>query len=95
MLPIKVSQAIKDKLREKHGVCYAEVEQCFENKCGVYLIDDREDHRTDPASLWFIAETNRHRLLKIVFMFIDSNVHIKTAYEPNVDEIAIYEQEGK
>ncbi|MFZ6755370.1 ADP-ribosyl-(dinitrogen reductase) hydrolase [Undibacterium sp. Dicai25W] len=95
MLPIRISQAIKDKLHEKHRVCPAEVEQCFENKCGLYLIDDREDHRTDPESLWFIAETNRNRLLKIVFMFIDGNVHIKTAYEPNIEEIAIYQEEGQ
>jgi hypothetical protein len=95
MRSIRISLAIKDKLRNKHGVTEVEVAQCFENRCGVFLVDDREDHQTDPASLWFIAPTNKERSLKIVFMFIDGNVHIKTAYEPNADEIAIYEELGQ
>jgi hypothetical protein len=95
MRPILISQAIKDKLRDKHKVCEAEVIQCFENKFGEYLIDDREDHRTDPESLWFISRTNRQKILKVVFMFIDGNIHLKTAYEPNASEISLYEQEGQ
>jgi len=61
----------------------------------MYLIDDREDNRTDPETLWFIAETNKGRLLKVCFMFMDGNVHIKTTYEPNEVEIEVYETHGK
>jgi len=90
-----VSSAVLVKLRDKHRVTVREIEQCFENKCGVYLEDDREDHQTDPPTLWFIAPTNRDRLLKIVFIFIDGNVHIKSAFEPIAVELAIYQQHGQ
>lgn len=90
-----VSSAVLLKLRDKHGVTMREVEQCFENKCGIFLEDDREDHQTDPPTLWFVAPTNRNRPLKVVFIFIDGNVHIKSAFDPNEDEIAIYARHGQ
>ncbi len=90
-----VSAGVLAKLREKHGVSEREVEQCFDNKCGLYLVDDREDHQTDPVTLWFIAPTNNDRLLKVAFMFIEGNVHIKSAFEPYPSEIELYEQLGK
>lgn len=90
-----VSAAVLDKLREKHGVSVREVEQCFENKCGLYLEDDREDNRTDPPTLTFIAPTNEGRLLKVAFIFLTGNVHIKTAFEPDAADIAFYERHGK
>jgi uncharacterized DUF497 family protein len=90
-----VSAGVLEKLRDKHGVSVREVEQCFENKCGMYLEDDREDNRTDPVTLAFIAPTNQGRLLKVAFIFLDGNVHIKTAFEPDADDIAFYERNGK
>jgi len=95
MRSIIVTTRIDNKLDKKHAVTVEEVDQCFDNRCGVNLIDDREDHRTDPPSLWFIAETNRGRLLKIVFVYRDGNIYLKSAYEPNEDEVKIYEDEGK
>jgi uncharacterized DUF497 family protein len=90
-----ISDAVREKLKVKHSVSEKEMLQCFENRCGVFLQDDREDHQTDPVTLWFVAQTNALRMLKIVFMFIDGNIHIKTAYEANKYEIQIYEQKGK
>lgn len=90
-----VSADVLVKLRDKHRVSQREVEQCFENKCGTYLIDDREDHRSDPPTLWFISETNRGRKLKVVFIFIDGNVHLRTAFEPHPEAIDIYDRFGK
>ena len=95
MLNILISSDMLEKLRDKHSVTRREVEQCFENKCGISLVDEREDHRTDPETLWFIAPTNDQRLLKICFMFIDGNVHIKSAFEPDANELRIYERYGK
>ena len=95
MLKLIVSSGVLLKLRDKHGVTVREIEQCFENKCGVFLEDDREDHQTDPPTLWFLAPTNRDRLLKIVFIFFDENVHIKSAFAPNAVEVAIYEKHGQ
>jgi hypothetical protein len=72
-----------------------EVEQCFENKCGTFLPDTREDHQTDPPTLWFIAPTNPGRLLKVIFVFRDGNIYVKSAYEPEPAAITIYERKGK
>jgi uncharacterized DUF497 family protein len=94
MKNLVVSAQVLVKLRDKHKVSVREIEQCFENLSGSYLEDSREDHRTDPPTLWFIALTNRDRALKVVFMFIGDHVHIKTAYEPNSVELEIYQRRG-
>jgi uncharacterized DUF497 family protein len=94
-MSIIIPSSILMKLRDKHSVSQREVEQCFENLCGTYLEDERENHKTDPATLWFIAETNESRTLKVVFIFLDGNIHIKTAYEPSPGAIALYDAKGK
>ena len=95
MLHLRFSPAILEKLEEKHQVTRREVEQCFDNRCGEFLVDDREDHQTDPATLWFVDPTNNERLLKICFMFVDGNILVKSAFAPNDTEIRIYENYGK
>ncbi len=95
MRTIIISPRIDAKLDAKHTVEREEIEQCFDNRCGFNLVDDREEHRTDPPTLWFIAQTRTGRLLKIIFIHKDGNIHVKSAYEPNEVEIAIYETEGK
>lgn len=95
-MKIIISKDVKEKLLEKHGVEAREVEQCFENKCGLFLEDDREEHRTDPPSLWFIAPTNKGRSLKVIFIFSTSgNIYLKSAYEPEADAITIYDEVGR
>lgn len=96
MPTIILSNSVQEKLDVKHGgITEKELQQCFENRCGIFLVDDREEHQTDPETLWFIAETNARRALKIVFIFLDGNVRIKTAYQPNQVELNIYEEKGK
>lgn len=90
-----VSAFVLEKLRDKHNVTVREVEQCFENLCGMFVEDEREDNKTDPPTLTFVAPTNRERLLKVCFIFLDGNVHIKTAFEPDPQDIAYYEKHGK
>lgn len=86
-----ISEGIQRKLDSKHGgITGREIEQCFENCEGNHLIDDREKNRTTPPTKWFIALTNANRPLKIVFVFEDGKVYIKTAYEPSEKEIHIY-----
>jgi hypothetical protein len=85
-----ISQAMLKKLAEKHRVTRAEVEQCFENREGGLLLDPREEHRTDPPTLWFVADTDANRKLKIVFVQRGELVFLKTAYEANDDEKDIY-----
>lgn len=60
------------------------------NRSNTYIVDPREDHRTDPPTEWFISETDRQRKLKVAFVAKDGNVFLKTAYEPNDVEIRIY-----
>mgnify|MGYP001615981562 CR=1 FL=1 len=95
MRTIVISQRIDQKLDAKHTVTIEEVDQCFDNKCGVNLIDDREDNRTNPPSLWFIAETNKGRLLKIIYVYRDGKYFLKSAFEPGDADIHTYDSEGK
>lgn len=95
MPPLIISAAILAKLRERHNVTRREIEQCFENKVGGYLLDEREDHKTDPPTLWFVAPTNCDRLLKIIFVFADGNIHIKSAYDPAQSVVEMYDRLGK
>lgn len=89
-MTIIISLKIEDKLLKKHSVTRREVEQCFENLQGGFLFDLREDHKTDPQTMWFIAATNNNRLLKVAFIQRDQDFYIRTAYEPNIDELNIY-----
>ena len=61
------------------------------------LEDPRAEHKTNPPTKWFIAETDVGVKLKIVYMReADSNtVIIKTAYQPNCEEIRIYNKFAK
>lgn len=86
---IEIQQHIKRKLEEKHGVTEQEVIQCFLNyPYDKFVTDTREEHKTDPQTLWFISETDSGRTLKVCFIFIDrSKMIIKTAYEPTSSEV--------
>ena len=86
-----LSGKIKNKLANKiPPVAEEEVVQCFANRTGPLLEDTREDHRTNPPSLWFISETNTGRRLKVIFMRIGDEFHIKSAYEPEEAAVAMY-----
>lgn len=89
-MALKYSSAVKQKLAEKHGVSLEEIQQCFGNREGGLLEDTREDHKTDPVTQWFIAETDYGRRLKVVFILKNGDILLKTAYGPNAKEEAIY-----
>lgn len=89
-MALRCSSAVKQKLAEKHGVSLEEVQQCFANREGGLLEDTREDHKTDPPTQWFIAETDYGRRLKVVFILKHGDILLKTAYSPNQKEEAIY-----
>lgn len=94
-MAIRISDDVKAKLAAKHDVGEPEVHQCFANVTGQLLIDTREDHRTDPATNWFIAPTNRGRLLKVCFVPKNGDMYLRTCYPPNEAELAIYRKHGK
>lgn len=87
---IVISKSIAAKLQDKHKVCRREVEQCFENRIGGFLLDNREEHATEPPTMWFIAETNQGRALKVAFVQKDGKIHIKTCYEPSQRATDVY-----
>jgi|SRR5580658_8705992 uncharacterized DUF497 family protein len=95
---ITVSSKVAAKLHEKHGVTADEVRQCFANRDGGLLEDDREEHRTDPPTQWFIGQTNKRLKLKVIFIQRQTDsgprIDIRTAYPPNDREIRIYEKYG-
>ena len=79
-----ISQDIRAKLlKPDHDVKEAEVFECFLNHDGFYLEDTEEDHATDPPTEWFVGETDRGRLLKIIFVFRNGNLYLKSAYPAN------------
>ncbi len=90
-----IAPAILEKLAKKEPpVTRREVEQCFENRDGGLLIDTRERHKTDPPTQWFVAQTNCNRYLKIVFIQENGSVYLKSAFDPNQDEMRIYLKYG-
>lgn len=90
-MALKISSDVKRKLHEKHSVSVREVKECFANKRAGDLEDTRADHKTNPPTRWFIAETDRGRLMKIIYMLDGgNNIHIKSAYEPEAAALRIY-----
>ncbi len=89
---IKINQRVLEKLKTKHKVLPDEISECFINRSRGLLEDTRLNHKTEPPTFWFIAETDFGRLLKIVFIEIEGAYEIKTAYEPNKLEVRIYEK---
>lgn len=94
-MAIIISQKVAEKLLEKHQVSPKEVEEAFRNRTGKLLFDTREDHKTDPPTLWFIACTNHLRLLKVCFIQREDGTHIRTAYTANEAELRIYRAKGQ
>ncbi|MEX0963362.1 MAG: ADP-ribosyl-(dinitrogen reductase) hydrolase [Pseudohongiellaceae bacterium] len=86
------SQDIRKKLALKHEVSTEEVEQCFWNRSGGLVEDDREDHKTNPPTYWFVSETDKKRRLKVIFVQDGEKVFIKSAYDATIKIIKIYEK---
>jgi uncharacterized DUF497 family protein len=95
MQNLKISDAVLEKLTIKHGVSRREVEQCFDNKCGLLLEDDREYHKSDPPTLWFVAPTNAQRELKVIFICRDGVLHLRSAYDADDNIKRIYNNFAK
>ncbi len=78
MKNLEISGGVLDKLANKHQVERKEVEQCFRNINGPLLIDNREDHRTNPPTLWFLSYTNKGP-------FTQDRVYTKRLNDPSED----------
>jgi len=92
-LTLHVSETVREKLGYRHGVNIKEIYECFNNRLKGLLEDTREKNKTNPPTMWFIANTDSDRMLKIVFIEMnDGSMVLKTAYEPNEKEVTIYER---
>lgn len=95
-MKLLISQKIRHKLANKNPpVTEDDIVQCFSNRTGKLLEDDREDHKSDPVTKWFISETDYGVKLKVVFIYYpEKGVAIRSAYTPNPEEIRIYSKYG-
>ncbi|MHB1569141.1 MAG: ADP-ribosyl-(dinitrogen reductase) hydrolase [Steroidobacteraceae bacterium] len=91
-MDFKISQRVIEKLKTKHGIERSEIPECFCNRTGSYFTDTRLDHQTDPPTYWFVAPTDKGRLLKVVFMRYPDYFEIKTAFVPTDGSDALYER---
>lgn len=93
ILSLNINARVSKKLIEKHDVLRQEIEECFYNRLKGLLEDTREKNKTKPPTMWFIAETNEGRALKVVFIELrNGKYEIKTAYEPDENEVRLYEK---
>ena len=86
------SDRIKKKIKEKHRLDWVTVLAVWQSFHGTTLEDDREEHKSDPATQWFV-----HKELKIVFIESKelTNVCIlKSAFAANKEEKRIYNKYG-
>jgi len=94
------------KLSMRHNVTRQEVIDCFANRDTDYtpLTDNREEHKTDPATEWFISVTDYGRTLKIIYVQkefeddagnIETGIFLKSAYVPNKTVIDDYYKTAK
>lgn len=90
-MEIFISDVVFRKLKERHAVSEDEIFQCFQRLKTKFAYDTRDRNRTTFPTLWFIAETNTGRRLKVVFVrYGKDKAAIKTAYEPNDFEEKLY-----
>ncbi|MEO9078486.1 MAG: hypothetical protein ABI268_04145 [Rhodanobacter sp.] len=91
-----ISEKIVKKLAGKEPpVDPRDVQEAFANRTGKLLFDERDKHKTNPRTLWFVALTNHRRLLKVCFIPKADGPHIRTAYSANDDELRIYRKYGE
>lgn len=95
MMRLIISPKVLAKLAGKTPPVNAkEIYECFLNRDRTYVLDTREDHKSDPPTRWFIAETLYGRKLKIAFIPLDT-ITIRSAFNPNAQEMAMYLRKSK
>ena len=87
-----ISQNVRIKLAgPEHQVTESEIRQAFANRVGIMVEDTRAWHKTNPTTLWFVAETDFGRKLKVMLVpHPNGDVEIKSAYSATVKVQGIY-----
>jgi len=96
-MDFKITDRVLRKLRDQHDVERDEVGECFLNRAGKFYSDNREDNRTNPPTYWFVAETDKGRVLKVVFVRYPDRYQIKSAFPPKDGSDVLYQklEEGR
>lgn len=96
MAKIILSDVIRKKLANKEPpVTESEIQQCFCNATHQPLIDTREEHKTNPPTRWFVAETDYGRKIKIMYVPTPEGLYIKSAYNATEEIRRIYNKYAK
>lgn len=95
-MAIIISPKIRQKLEdENHQVPEIDIAQCFANRVKGFVLDDREKHRTEPPTMWFVSETDYGRKLKVMFIMRGADIYIKSAYGATDEVERIYNSKSK
>lgn len=93
-MTIRISPGILAKITSR-GIRVIEIEQCFLNRDGGFCEDTRAHHLTNPLTKWFVAETDKGRALKLMFVATDDGVDLKSAYDATAEVSRIYVKYAK
>jgi hypothetical protein len=91
---IDASPAVREKIRDLHDVEWTEVEEAFFTSAPPYPFDKRPRHKTKPPTQYFIAETFDERLLKVCFTVKDDTIWVKSAFDPEEDDVIRFLKDG-
>jgi hypothetical protein len=88
---LTVSPSVLQKIKTKHDITEEQIYECFYNRTHGFLIDSREEHKSDPPTNWFISETDCGLRLKVCFIQIGTEIKLKTAFVPtNPNTVEMY-----
>ena len=95
-LKLYISPKVEKKIKDKHSVAVWEVREVWDQYNGITLEDNREPHRSDPATLWFVAATKGLRILKVIFVPRDDieTAFLRSCYEADPNAIRIFRNKG-
>jgi hypothetical protein len=91
---LRISTDVLEKITGRN-IRVIEVEQCFLNREGGLCDDTRAQHLTDPLTQWFVAETDKGRKLKIMYVPHKSGPELKSAYDATAEICRIYDKYAK
>ena len=87
------TDAVKSKLWDERDLSFEEVLEAWESCSGPWFIDDRARNRSNPPTVWALPCTDLGRLLKLVVIpHREKGISVlRTAFEPDEDEVKLYE----
>lgn len=91
MPPFFIPAGVKIKIVEKHHLTVEEVREAFFNLEGEFATEEREANQGSHKRYWFISKSDTGRVIKVVLADEDGSFYLVTAYEPDDQEVNLYE----